>query len=711
MLFAATIFLGAFLLFAVEFILAKRILPWFGGAPAVWTTCMLFFQLALLCGYVYAHLLSRRLAPRRQALWHGAFAFAVVAVLAAQALGWGAPLLPGGGLKPAGSEYPVLRILALLTVTVGLPFLLLSTTSSLLQSWTRSVAPARTPYPLYAVSNAGSIAALVAYPLLFEPLLSVRGQAWAWAAGFLVFAGGLLACGRRFALGGESAAARDPGSAGDPAPTARKQAAWVALSACGSVLLLATTNLISEEICVIPLLWVFPLALYLLSFILCFREASAYSRGRYAIAWLAIMGAILLIMRRSISQVGLVQQCLVYGFALFVCCMICHGELARAKPGPRHLTTFYLMLAIGGALGGVVAGVVAPALFPGLWELYIGYHLVGVILLVGAVRAWPDGLPRALRWGVIVLVLGLTSAIYVQSFFTAAVWTRRNFYGVLRVVEQDRGGGSGRGRVLVHAATVHGFQFGDPERRHLPTSYFTEQSGVGIAIRSHPRRQPEGAGGGAFRIGCVGLGVGTLAAYGRAGDTVRFYEINPAVLELSQGERPLFRFLADCPARVETVLGDARLALEREAPQNFDVLVIDAFSGDSVPVHLLTREAFRVYLRHLGPGGILAVHLSNRYIDLNPVVLDLAADLGLGSARIVSKGDEEREASAAIWMLLSADPGALALEAIRAAADEPAASPRRAARVWSDDHSDVVRVLNRPWRKRPGKAAAGGDRT
>ena len=761
LVYALTIFLSAFLLFQIQPLIGKAVLPWFGGAPAVWTTCMLFFQILLLAGYAYAHGVASRLSPRAQRALHVGLLAAAVAGLVVGPIAGGSPLLPGPSFKPAGPEHPVLRILGLLLACVGLPYFLLATTGPLLQAWFSRSHPGRSPYRLYALSNAGSLLALVSYPFLVEPRLPLSTQALAWSGGFAAFAALAAVCAFRFAAPGGAAAL--PAGEESPKPSRATVFLWVCLAACASAALLATTNQLCQEVASIPFLWVLPLSLYLLSFIFCFESDRIYGRAIFGAALVVGAGTAALVLNEGFS-VTLGRQVVVYAFALFAVCMVCHGELVRLKPGPRHLTRFYLAIAAGGAAGGVLVGVVAPRVFDGFWEYHVTLWLAGLLALVAAAlderswlragRPWPAlvtlaGLlaveasvrqsqafgrvvsfvsrdayrsarqgalfagvlllagvllfvTRAFWWrrgrpwfaaACLVLALSLLGAALradVDDFRREAVLVTRNFYGVLTVEEQNPEIPPDRLLKLRHGRIVHGLQYQAPSRRNEPSSYYSGRSGIGLAILKHPRRDR------GLRIGVVGLGTGTIAALARFGDVVRFYDINPDVVKLSLGEHRVFSYVADCAGKVEVVPGDARLSLERELaqgqPQRFDVLAIDAFSSDSIPVHLLTREAIQVYLAHLErPDGILALHISNRYLDLKPVVKALADALGC-DASLVDIG-EEGIFWGSTWVLLAPEGDVLERSGIDD--DATALEAGKAVRLWTDDYSNLFEVWKR----------------
>jgi len=709
--YALTITLSAFLLFQIQPLISKYLLPWFGSTPVVWSTAMLFFQLLLLGGNAYAFWLVGRLRPRSQGQAHILLLGSSLILLAVAALPWDAPILPGPAWRPANPAAPTGQLLRTLAVAVGVPFLILCTNNPLMQSWFSAEAADRSPYRLYALSNIGSLLGLVTYPLLVEPNLALVDQARLWTLGYVLFAvftgyaafrrlrasprdapeGGSVADRPQHGLfcAGIGVQSRPP----EPGIRSSPNSLRMGLAACASTILLAITNQITQELSVTPLLWVAPLAVYLLTFILCFSNRRWYQRAGYAIALLPVSAlcCVAFYYRPVTWPVSL--QVGVYLLTLFVCCMICHGELAAGKPPPQRLTAFYLWIAAGGALGGVFVGLIAPALFRNFWELPLGLLacwllLAGISIRTGRSRP-ASGTTRppdlVLVTGIALIATSLL--LYVNWNAQGALYTHRSFYGVLRVSQGETGGRAGTYK-LFHGSTLHGFQYTDAARRGLPTAYYTEESGVGLAIRHHPRR----AAG--LRIGAIGLGVGTLAAYGEPADLFRFYEINPDVIDLAEGAGGYFSYLADCRAPVEIVPGDARISLERElaqgAPGEYDLLVVDAFNDDAIPLHLLTQEAFALYLRHLRPAGILALHLSNYHLDLGPVVQQLADRSGLAAALIVNLGDGER-VSHSIWMLATRERAFLAQSEIAA---RTAPRPNYAGlRPWTDDYSNLLQVL------------------
>jgi hypothetical protein len=665
--YAFALFTSAFLLFGVQPLVGKFALPWFGGTPAVWTACMLFFQAALLAGYAYAHGVATRLAPRSQVRLHLGLLGLTLALLAARALLAGSPVAPGPEWRPTGAEGFTGRLLAMLVVTIGLPFFALSTTAPLLQSWFARARPGVSPYRLYALSNAGSLLALVSYPFLVEPYVPRSWQAWGWAAGFVLFVGACAVCARDFWRRG-GAPASEEGSAPPPRGSAEEEArpglgrtlAWLGLSGCASVLLLATTNQLSQDVAAGPFLWVLPLALYLCTFILTFERESVYSRPVFSLLLIvAVAGVTRVVLEGPHTPLGL--QLLAHGGALFIGCMVCHGELYRLRPAPRHLSAFYLWVSVGGVLGGVLVSLVAPRVLDTYAEYPLALAACCLISLVATLRP-PAGETRSVRsrrslrmFLLAFVAMGLT--VSVADFRREVRLTARNFFGVVQVLEQDQGKKLEHRFMLKHGAIAHGVQYTDPARRRLPMSYFTLDSGLGLAVTEHRRvREAVGLPPG-LRIGVLGLGVGSTAALAREEDTVRFYEINPKIISLAQGEGGYFSYLADTRAKVEVVEGDARISLEHELErgeaQRFDVLAVDTFSSDSIPVHLLTEEAVAVYRQHLAPHGVLALHISNAHLDLVPIVLAHARAFGLHATHVVYEPKDDTVRST--WMILSPD--------------------------------------------------------
>ncbi len=670
LLYACTIFTSAFLLFLVQPIIAKQIVPWFGGSAAVWTTCLVFFQVALLAGYAYSDLTARKLKPRAQAILHVALLIASLAVL---------PIVAEPAWKPSGSEDPGARILVLLLVTIGLPYFLLATTGPLVQTWFARSFPQGTVYRLFALSNLASMMALISYPFAFETWVPVAVQAHGWSVAYAVFA---LLCGASAIYGlrnGAAAAASIAAPAADdvtPAPGKFDLFMWLALAAMGSWLLLAITNHITQNIASIPFLWLAPLTLYLLTFILCFESDGWYQRSLLLGPLAVILGFCAWGLQTTQVTLDLKVAIPLYLIGLFTCCMFFHGELARLRPPPRYLTLFYLMVSLGGALGGMFVGLVAPRIFPSYYELGLGFLLTAVLAAI-TLRRMPFFV-----WILAVAMAGVCGYFWDKQVQQLKEDTRvmvRNFYGTLRTKDSGPPTSEDAVRRLIHGVILHGEQYLQPERRHEPTTYYGPSSGVAIALRYfHPENQ---------RVGVIGLGTGTLAAWGKPGDTFRFYEINPQVIEIAQTE---FTFLKDSKATIETHLGDARLSLERAAPQEFDVLVVDAFSSDAIPVHLITRQAMAVYLKHVKPGGAVVFHVTNRFLRLAPVVKQIADSQGLHAALIVDDA-EESSLSKTDWVIVARDKALLDNEAISAKATSIDAIP--GLRLWTDDFNNLYQIL------------------
>ena len=682
-LYAVTIFLSAFLLFQVQPLIAKMILPWFGGSAAVWSASMLFFQLLLLAGYAYAHLSIRFLKPRIQMLVHVALLLASCALL---------PILPSPAWRPTQAGDPTARILLLLTATIGLPYFLLSSTSPLLQAWFVRRTGSGGPYRLFALSNFGSMLALVSFPFLVEPQLASRQQAFGWSGGYVAFA--LLCAFTAWVSRGASAASsnQQAASSSGERPSLWQLLYWVLLATCASVLLVSVTNHMSQNVAPIPLLWVLPLALYLLTFILSFESDRVYRRWLFIPLLAPALGGMAYMIYAEGGNFSI--KFAIPGFAagLFICCMFCHGELARRRPAPRYLTLFYLMVSLGGALGGIFVALIAPRVFHIYWELPCPVWLWWPAALAGADRGLGPGrcgwylfkhqhsFLKAHHWSIplwtcalLILFAGWTwlprqwapwparllmvAGIALLSWYFATeerelakglVLQARNFYGPLEV-RDDPPTEDYAERTLLHGTINHGSQLIDPALRYVTTSYYSKYSGVGRAMGALQAKGP-------IRAGLIGLGSGVLSNYGRKGDYFRIYEINPLVERIAQ---TLFTFYPHSPADKAILMGDARLTLERqlasEGPQNYDILAVDAFSSDAIPVHLLTREAIQLYFRHLKPAGVLALHISNRYLDLKPVCEGGARAVGRQAWAVEDEGDQASYFSSSTWVLVTSD--------------------------------------------------------
>ncbi len=717
--FALTVFLAAFLLFQVQPLMGRLMLPWFGGSAGVWVNAVLFFQIALLLGYGYAHLVSTKLSPQQQIVVHAILLLAAMFFL---------PFLPATDWAPAPGESPALGVFMVLLSTVGLPFIALSSTSPLLQSWYARNPSRSSPYRLYAVSNAGSLLALLSYPFLMEVYFSLKVQSWIWAVvfGFFAILTALIAW--QFVFGGEgvktSMIAR--GELDAERPGKKESLLWLTLSATGSVLLLATINEITQDLPPVPFLFILPLAIYLLTFIATFDHPRWYMRKLFiGLLPIAIASAIYANMVRV--HLSMPAHLGALSFALLVCLMCCHGELARRKPAVSYLTHFYLVIALGGALGGFFVALIAPMIFANIREyeisLVASYVLVLVLVgkeLLARIEASENSGGRVVRASGVQLPVTTATA---QTFLTAGsmglllllvavavfwfsgkdfiIAQERNFYGVTTVIELYKNDPRFHQYRLNHGATVHGFQFRLPEKRSWKTSYYGDTSGMGLAINRHPERNDPTR---EFKIGAIGLGAGVAAAYAgwvrtKAGtvslhpDVIRFYEINPLVRQYAD---QYFSFLEDARQRgvkLNVELGDARILMERELErgeaQHYDVLVVDAFSGDSVPIHLLTVEAFAIYRQHLARNGIIAFHLSNRYLDLIPVVSALAHSVGWSPVLIHSTRNNNG-LDAAIWVLVTSNETFLADPWIKVAASVEGSGHDI---LWTDDFANLAAVL------------------
>lgn len=742
-LYAVASCLGAFLLFVVELLVAKAILPRFGGVPAVWTTSLVFFQVTLLVAYVLAHWTVARLEPRTGALTALApFALGVTTLLLAVFVS-GAPILP----RPADgtpSHSPALATLGLLATSVGLPFLALATSSPLLQSWFARTHPGRSPYPLYAFSNLGSLLGLLSFPFLLEPWFSLRQLAWAWSALFL----GFFALFARAAISATTLAPRDPNPIFSSVAR-RVRFVWFGLAALPSALLVAVSNQLARDVAVVPFLWVLPLSLYLISLVVCFAAKPLYHAGTTAAALVPWLAVALLTLQRG-TGASLPLQFIVPCATLFGTAMLGHGELARRRPEPRLLTDFYLTLAAGGAAGSSLAALLPPLCFPDTWEYPLTLFVAALVTLLVILRepstdrnslfsplgwlpltaigltlhllidvelrpraarvpeAWLFGVPLAVSllalarrrtrslltrmrpdpplpyrsWApfiaaaaIFALVLdGVALAYLAYRPLIGARESRRNFFGVVQVIEDAPTEATRRVR-LRNGRISHGYQLLDPERRREPTSYYSRQSGIGRVLESYASRERS------LRVAVIGLGVGTLAAYARPTDEYRFYEVNPQVVELAGTSGRVFSFLTDAAGRHSVVLGDARASLESERDQaRYDVIVLDAFSGDAIPLHLFTREALELYLSRLAPSGIIAANISNRYLRLEPVVSALAAATGLAHGFVVNASGEA--VSRSTWAMLARNP-------LDFAPITRAESARPIGPLFRDDHSSL----------------------
>jgi hypothetical protein len=677
--FQIAIFLGAWLIFQIQPLMSRLILPWFGGTPQVWAVCLLFFQTLLFAGYLLAYGLSRLRLAKAQVATYGALL--VAAIVSTR-------VIPAPEWKPTGEGSPTAEILLLLGRHIGLPYLALAATGPLLQHWFQLIWPGEKTYRLYALSNLGSLLALVSYSFLIDSLLPGRMQARLWQAGYIGYAVAVLAAGVTLTKKHLTAANLETPAASAALPRVRV-VLWFLLAMVPSILLAAVTNKLTTDVTPVPFLWVLPLTLYLLSFIVCFAGQRWYwKRFWRAAAVLALgYGSIVMMREGGTGATGSISKAFLGYFALLVAvCMFCHGELARLKPDAARLTLFYLVLSAGGAAGGAFVGAIAPWVFNGYYELHVAvlgaFALWVVVDHLDSEPLLPQLRGRA-RWtavGGVFVGLILLLAVEIKRTLADSVQVRRNFYGQLRIVERGVGRPRAHAIELAHGGTSHGLQYTHSELVKLPTGYYGRNSGAGLAMQLHHPERPR-------RVGIVGLGVGTLAAYGKEGDEFDFYEINPTVIDWAEN---VFEYLRYSPAVKRIIPGDARLSLERAERRDYDILILDAFSSDAIPIHLLTREAMVVYLGQCLPDAIIAVHISSRYLDLVPVLAGHARREKLAIAPIFDTGDRRQGTEPNYWVLLSRDSGALEIVTRGSTIHIP---PANRYVDWTDDHSSLIDVL------------------
>jgi hypothetical protein len=668
LLYGITVFLGAFLLFLVEPMAAKQLLPFLGGSSAVWLTCLVFFQVTLLLGYLYAHWITRcRASSWRQHVYLVTLAAAVVLL--------GAQKIFPATLSPS-SNHPVTTIFATLAYTIGLPFLLLGATSPLLQLWFLRAQGGSIPYRLFALSNAGSLLALIAYPFLVEPYFTLKLQRTLWSLGFLVYAVLCIVLAPRTSSPSPTVEAPDEASA--PKTRAAAKWLWFLLPMAAAMQLSAVTAHITVNIAAIPLLWMLPLAVYLLTFILAFESPNLYRRGivvRLLVVMLASLGYAI-----SKTDVSLPIGVAILFFLAecFLAGLFCHAETYALRPQRASETTlFYLLLAAGGAAGTFFIGIASPLLFSANYDLAISFLVVAALAIA---VTWHDGWPQRLLWSTATALLFIFTVMLHRAYARDSIIQVRNFYGTLRV-KQTTTAQADPERMLLNGTIQHGTQIFAPNLSRFPTTYYATDSGVGLALRfccgAHTRN-----------IGVIGLGAGTLAAYGHPGDHIRFYEINPLVQPIAQN---LFTYLRDSPAQITIADGDARTSLTREAPQQFDVIAVDAFSGDAIPLHLLTTEAIALYKRHLAPDGIIAFHVSNQYLNLAPEIAQLAIAASMQSRLVESAGNDLMGSYRATWVLLTNSPDFFNRPEIAGASMETPTTPHL--RAWTDDYSSLLPIV------------------
>ncbi len=688
--YALTIFLGAFLLFLVQPLIGKYILPWFGGGAGVWTVCLLFFQVMLLAGYAYAHVISRWLNGPRQLIVHGCLL--VLAVLALRMLP------PAESWRPSPEDDPAWRILVLLTLCLGLPYLVLASTGPLMQSWFARVFPMRSPYRLYALSNVGSLLALLSYPAVIEPYFTRTAQVKYFAAGFVLYALACAACGWHAWKSGRLRLIPRDGAATDsmaqppasPLQTWIIKALWIALPACASIVLLSFTARLTENVAPIPLLWVVPLAVYLLTFIIAFEWPGLYNRAAAIVGVVAALWLMLGVMLAPNAPIKVQVACSMV--VMFACCMACHGELYRLRPAPARLTSYYLAIAAGGALGGIFVSLIAPLIFTFNLEFYLGLFGSFAILLVCTIRDRTNneifGGAAARMWR-IVLLLPMAGASIAAiemfqkhlEFYAQTIYRSRNFYGVLSIEEHHPESETNRYFTLHHGRIIHGAQFMTPELVREPISYYGPKSGASLVMQYFPKQGPR-------HVGVIGLGVGTLATFGRIGDEYDFYEINPEIINLAKHP---FAYLQTSPANVQVFLGDGRLTLERQESRHFDMLVLDAFNGDAVPVHLLTTEAFAIYRRHLNPDGVVLVNVSNSFIQLDLEIARLAEALGYEVRLLLSNEIPGSLINNASWMIMTNNRELLEVPEIKTSGLRPREG--RPVSLWTDEYTNLFQIL------------------
>jgi len=701
--FGVTVGAGALLLFVLEPLVGKLVLPVLGGAPAVWNTCLMFFQAMLLAGYAWVHFGTRLLGVSRHALLHG-----LVVVLAVAAL----PSRLTGGWPADAAAMPVRSLLAMLTVAVGAPFFVLATTAPLVQRWlSRTRYPgARDPYHLYAASNAGSLVGLLAYPFLIEPLMGLETQRSVWSLAWIGYTS-LLGLTALFAWRGKGSDSRVEGHGTDASPVGsspdvRAEAAlkttpvaWVFRAFVPSALLLTVTAWVTTDLAPVPLLWIVPLALYLGSFIIAFARPSSRLINWAAVLLVPLCALIGMLLVAGHHPVATLPAHLLF---LAVTAYVAHGELARGRPAPEHLTAYYLWISLGGALGGVLIALITPLLMRASTEYLL---LVLLALLVRRSSARPGrahrrrdaasarGAPGRYRPAALMATFGVSLLVF-RLFLPAGNPTlveERNFFGTTAVLRSDDM------FVLRHGRTVHGFALIDPERRSEPTAYYGRPGPLGDAMRAIRRRRVETDNERAgLRAGVAGLGAGTVACYAEPGDAWTFLEINPAMIRLAS-DTTYFRFLSDCSPDATIVRGDARLRLARAADGTFDIIILDAFGSDAIPVHLMTREAFELYRSKLAAGGTLLIHITNNWLDLEPVIADHAVRLGFTSLIRRDNVTPAPERVPSDWVVLTRDE--TLSDALRAGVGWVPLRARQGFRPWTDDYSNILSVL-RPLRAR-----------
>ena len=695
MIFAVTIFIGAFLLFQVQPVIVKYVLPWYGGSPSVWSSSMMFFQVLLLAGYAYAHLIVRKLNQKQQVIVHSILLSLSLLML---------PVTPDCALKPTGTENPVWSIIQLLLVTVGMPYVMVSATGPLLQHWYSKTELGKSPYRLYALSNLGSLLGLLTYPFFIEPILNMKNQTVIWSivyAGFVILSGYSGRLMYQTTRGWEKIPFKN-GIKDIPSIRLFDVLLWLCLEATAVVILLATTHYVCQDIAVIPFLWILPLGLYLLSFIIAFDSPRWYHRGFWIPLLFLSVGVIFYLLHpKTADDFSIVGVIAIFSFAMFVAVMVCHGEMFRLRPPAKHLTAFYLVISMGGAVGGVLVNFVAPYLFTGWWEFPIGFVFVFLLTGVTILKRPGKKLHPIINFAIaLVFTIGVTAMTkvtldIVTDYEKNVEIAKRNFYGILRVYNGETD--HVPTKKLYHGGINHGMQFQSSKWKTYPTTYFARWSGVGVALRKHPKKHPELEKGykgpqHTLKVGIIGLGAGTLSTYSRPGDVYRFYEINPAILELANEQ---FTYIKDAKGDIQVVMGDGRISLERELEETgshqFDVMIVDAFSGDAIPIHLLTEEAMLLYLKHLSSDGILAIHVSNRHLSLEPVIEGIANKLGKKFYFFKNGKNRVYGVKKSSWVLLTENDTFINHPGVAKYLD---AWPQKGSpQVWTDDYSNLINIL------------------
>ncbi len=666
-LFGSAVFLGSFLLFLVEPIAAKQLVPVFGGSAAVWITCLVFFQVALLVAYLYA----RWLANHSYWILH----LVLLGLACASAMVWTTKKID----LSRASDHPIVSIFAALGISIGLPFLMLGATSPLLQVWLARIETGRIPYRLYALSNLASLLALASYPSLIEPNFTLHAQRFGWLCSFAAFAllSAALTWRTRSAIQLSSHPKQQDESQTAPAALVHR-ILWVLLPMGAAMQLSAVTSYLTANIAAIPLLWILPLAIYLITIILAFEFPRLLPQAivtRFLAVMLGGLGYMLSNVDASLPiSIGMIFFLL----EVFVSCLFCHTETYALRPErASESTLFYLLFATGGALGSFLIGIASPLIFSFNLDLPLTFLVTALLALA---VTWKSHWGQRLLWSTTSILLSVLVFVVSTELKRDTPVAVRNFYGSLRV-RQNFGYPGAVLRTLTNGNIQHGTQIFTAELSRTPTTYYAEDSGVGLALRFCCTERTR-------NIGVVGLGVGTIAAYGKPGDRIRFYEINPAVQPIA---RNLFTYIRDSAAQITIVEGDGRASLTREGPQNFDVLVIDAFSGDAIPLHLLTTEAFAVYRRHLAPGGILAIHVSNQHVDLEPEVTLLGRAAGMSVRRVSAPSNDKLGEFFSTWMLLTDHAEFFSLPDVSGHVRQPLLNPK--ARLWTDDYSSLLPIL------------------